>query len=310
MKNNILKHFILITAIASISFSCSYDDNNWDALFNHAPDPGADYYVQFDNNVLNGQLGVDENSNPINLKGTVEVKLMGMAQSEAVTATITADPSSTMTPDMYTLSATSVTIPAGKASATFDITTVAENMPQCEYVTLVLNLDAGEHTTASDPGKIASFTARKISPSPLANGLSDLAGVWGVDTSYTNGTYFNEQNFSATWDGTNLIASGLGQDFINNFWAETVVAGGTCNMTVTEDGTVTIPRQYIFTTVYSGVNYDYEIEGSGTWVSLCGEAPVMNLQYDIYYAGDTDGLAATYGGYLGAPYLGAKFVLL
>ena len=307
---NILKQFIMITAIASISFSCNYDDNNWDALFNHDPDPSATYYMQFDNNIIDKQLGVDANSDPVDITVTMEVKLLGLPQSEAITATISADASSTMTADMYTLSTTSVSIPAGKASATFSITTVAANMPQCEYVTLNLNLDAGDHTTASVPGKTASFTTRKISPSPLANGVADLAGVWGVDTSYTNGSYFNEQNFSATYDGTYLITSTLGQDFIKNFWAETVTSADAVQMTVTADGMVTIPRQHVFTTDYAGSPYDYEIEGSGTWVSLCGEAPVMNLQYDIYYEGDTDGLAATYAGYLGAPYLGAKFVLL
>jgi len=310
MKNNILKQLILITAIASVSFSCSYDDNNWDALFDHAPDTSADYYLQFDSNAIEGQLGVDENSNPIDVVANMEVKLLGLPQDAAVTATITPDPSSTMTPDMYTLSTTSVTIPAGKASAAFSITTVAANMPECEYVTLVLNLDAGEHTTASEPGKTATFKTRKISPSPLPNGLSDLAGTWGVGTSYTNGSYFNEQNFSATWDGTYLITSTLGQDFIKNFWAEDVTSADDVQITVKEDGTVTIPRQHVFTTVYAGSPYDYEIQGSGTWVSLCGEAPVMSLQYDIYYEGDTAGLADTYAGYLGAPYLGAKFVLL
>ena len=307
---NILKQLILLTVIASISISCSYDKNNWDQLFDNAVDPSATYYVQLSDNQISQQLGVDENSNPVNITVTMTVQLMGLPQDGAITATISADPSSTMTPDMYTLSTNTVTIPAGQASATFDITTVAANMPECEYVTLNLNLDAGGNTTESVPGSTATFTTRKISPSPLANGLADLAGVWGVTESYTNGTQFNEQNFSATWDGTNLIASGLGQDFIKNFWAETVIAGGDATMNVSTDGTVTIPRQYIFTTDYEGTSYDYEIEGSGSWVSLCGEPPVMKLQYDIYYAGDADGLASQYSGYLGAPYLGAAFTLL
>ena len=306
---NISRQLMMITAIASVSFSCNYDDSEWDALFNHDPDPSASYYMQFDNNVIAQQLGVDEDSNPIDITVTMEVKLLGLPQSEAITATISADASSTMSSNMYTLSTTSVTIPAGKASATFNITTNAANMPECEYVTLNLNLNAGDNTTASVPGKTASFTTRKISPSPLANGLSDLAGVWGVDDTYTNGTYFDEQNFTATWDGTYLITSTLGQDFIKNFWAEDVTSADAVQITVTADGMVTIPRQHVFTTVYAGAPYDYEIEGSGTWVSLCGEAPVMKLQYDIYYEGDTDGLADSYAGFLGAPYLGATFVL-
>ena len=306
---NIIKQFKVIAVGTLLVFSCTYDDSEWVKLTDHAPDPSAGYYVEFDNNVLDAQTGVDANDNPINVKSTILVKLMGLPQDEGITATITADAASTMTSDMYTLSTTSVTIPAGETSASIDFSTVAENMPECEAVTLILNLDAGDHTTPSNPGKKVNYKVRKISPSPLANGVADLAGSWGVVESYTNGVYFDEGSFSASWDGTYLIASGLGGEFIKNFWAETVVAGGDCNMTVTEDGTITIPRQYIFTTVYDGDNYDYEIEGSGSWVSLCGEAPVMKLQYDIYYVGDADGLAAIYAGYLGAPYLGAKFVL-
>lgn len=309
---NIIKQLMIITVGVLTIFSCEYDDNEFEKLTNHAPDPNAGFFVQFDNNVIDKQLTVDENSNAINITETMEVELLGMPQSEAITVTISADPSSTMTSDMYTLSTTSVIIPAGKASATFTITTVADNMPQCEFVTLKLNLSAGDNTTGSEPGKTASFRTRKISPSPLENGLSDLEGSWGIEQSYTNGDYYDEPSFNATWDGTNLIVPGFGQPMIVDFWGEPVVSGGTTTMTVSEDGTITIPRQYIFTTVYpppSGPNYDYEIEGSGSWVSLCGEPPVIKLKYDIYYPGDECGLACTYSSYFGASEFGGVYVL-
>jgi len=305
---NILKIITLIIATCFVTVSCDYDDTNYDMLIK-APDASDGYYLQFENNQLNTQVGRDTIGNPIEVKRTILVRIMGLPQTEDITATISHNAASTMSTDMYTLSTTSVTIPAGKTSASIDFSTISEKMPECEYVTLILDLNAGDNTTPSDNGTKVNFTIRKASPTPLENGLSDLAGSWGVDESFTNGDYFDEANFSATWDGTYLIASGLGQQMIANFWGEPVVAGGDINMTVTDDGTITIPRQYIYTTVYDGANYDYEIEGSGTWVSLCGEAPEMRLKYDIYYPGDAVGLAGSYAGYFGSDYFGGVFIL-
>jgi len=298
----------MIVVTLFVTASCEYDDSNYDML-TKAPDPNVGYYLQFENNTLNSQVGRDADGNPINVNRTILVTLMGLPQTEDITATISHNPASTMSTDMYTLSKTSVTIPAGKTSTSFDFSTIGAKMPECEYVNLILDLNAGDKTTPSDNGSKVNFRIRKISPSPLENGLSDLAGSWVINQSYTNGSYYDEANFSATWDGTNLNASGLGQAMIDSFWGEPVVAGGDFNMTVTENGTITIPRQYIFTTVYEGENYDYEIEGSGTWVSLCGEAPEMKIKYDIYYPGDADGLASSYASYFGASYFGGVFIL-
>jgi len=305
---NILKIITLIVATFFVTVSCDYDESNYDML-TKAPDASVGYYLQFENNYLNTQVGRDTIGNPIEVKSTILITLMGLPQTEDITGTISHNAASTMSTDMYTLSTTSFTIPAGKTSTSFDFSTIAEKMPECEYVNLILDLNAGDSTTPSDNGSKVDFTIRKISPSPLENGVADLAGSWGIDENFTNGDYFGEANFSTTWDGTNLISSGFGQQMIANFWGEPVVAGGTFNMTVTEDGTITIPRQYVFTTVYEGVNYDYEIEGSGTWVSLCGEAPEMSIQYDIYYPGDAVGLAESYAGYFGASYFGGIFIL-
>jgi len=62
-------------------------------------------------------------------------------------------------------------------------------------------------------------------------------------------------------------------------------------------GTVDIPRQYIFTTIYQGALSDYEIKGSGKWEN-CGSKPKLLITYDVYYVGDEKGLAATYAAYL------------
>jgi hypothetical protein len=138
---------------------------------------------------------------------------------------------------------------------------------------------------------------------PLANGLTDLVGSWSGD----DATYVS--NITTVVDGTNLKVSGMGDEFMADFWGEEVVSGGTFAMTVNANGTLDIPRQYIFTTTFDGDPYDYEIKGAGTWDN-CSTSPTFLITYDIYYPGDAKGLAATYASYLGnIPYLTADIVL-
>ncbi len=110
-------------------------------------------------------------------------------------------------------------------------------------------------------------------------------------------------------NGTKLAVTGIGKGFIEDFWGEAVTTGGTCLMTVNVNGTLDIPRQYIFTTDYKGDAYEYEIKGSGNWDN-CGGKPALLINYDIYYPGDAKGLAAQYPSYLGGKaYLTATITL-
>jgi len=137
----------------------------------------------------------------------------------------------------------------------------------------------------------------------LENGVSDMVGSWsGTDAYY-------ESIITMAVSGTDLAVTGISVGFIQDWWAETVTAGGTVTMIVNEDGTVEIERQYIYTTDYEGDPYRYEIEGEGTWDN-CGDSPSMIIDYDIYYEGDEAGLAETYSSYLGGiPYLTATIEL-
>jgi len=139
---------------------------------------------------------------------------------------------------------------------------------------------------------------------PLPGGTSDLVGSWsGTDAYY-------ESTITTALSGESALSvTGISVPFIEDWWAEAVTAGGTITMNVNIDGTVDIPRQYIYTTDYEGDPYDYEIEGSGTWDN-CGESPTLLITYDIYYAGDEVGLAETYAEYLNnIPYLTAEIAL-
>jgi hypothetical protein len=123
----------------------------------------------------------------------------------------------------------------------------------------------------------------------LTNGVKDLVGSWtGIDGEY-------DSQITTKVNGTKLAVSGMSAGLIADWWGETIVSGGTFNMTINEDGTLDIPRQSIYTTDYKGALSDYEIEGSGSWDN-CGAAPKLEVKYDIYYVGDAKGIGATYLG--------------
>ncbi len=138
---------------------------------------------------------------------------------------------------------------------------------------------------------------------PLPNGVNGLVGNWpGDDAGY-------ESIITAKVSGTKLEMTGFGEGFIADFWGEGVIAQGKVKVTINEDGTVDIPQQYVFTTEYDGDPYRYEIKGSGTWDN-CGASPALVIKYDIYYEGESKGLAETYSSYLdNIPYLTATISL-
>ncbi len=299
----IYKAILFFIAVGTMFISCDKSklEPNFDAL-TKSPDPNASYYVQFINAQQSFETGVSLDGGLVNVNTTIGVVLMGMPQSQDITVNLAIDPSSTITSDMYTLSATSITIPAGKTSGSVDLSTIADKMPVGQTLKLVVNIDAGEHNSPNSNGTVLKYDLKRIEFCPLVNGSNDLVGSWsGEDAFYSS-------IITTVANGDNLDATGISDGFIYNWWGETVVAGGTCTLTIYGNGVIDIPRQYIYTTVYDGANYDYEIEGTGKWEN-CGATPHMILTYDIYYAGDAKGLAATYSSYLGASVLTADVTL-
>ena len=138
---------------------------------------------------------------------------------------------------------------------------------------------------------------------PMDNFPDGLVGKWtGTDAFYSA----NDVEIVVK-AGDTLTVSGLSVGFMTKWWGENIVSGGSFSMIVNADGTVTIPRQYIYTTDYK--SSVYEIKGAGKWHN-CGATPTLSLIYDIYYKGDAKGLAATYSPkYLPTPYLSAELTL-
>ncbi|MEO9571340.1 MAG: DUF1735 domain-containing protein [Polaribacter sp.] len=312
---NIIKKITLIIAIFTLAISCTETEDNFEALTSKLDlNAASKYYVQFTNAAQTSETGVALTGDLVEIETTVAVTLMGAPKNEDISVDFALDPSSTLSSDMFTLSANSITIPAGETSGSVDFSTIAENMPVGETVNFILNLDAGENNSPNSNGTVLNYTLKRIEFCPLTNGSVDFEGSWSVTTDVNTGStgnpaWFTEVNFTTVANGTDkLDVSGLGESFIAGFWGEPVVSGGTFTMDIAPNGVVTIPRQYIYTTTYSGTNYDYEIEGTGTWTN-CGDKPTLTIAYDIYYPGASEGLAQTYASYLNGPSLGGTFTL-
>lgn len=298
----IFKILFVFLAAGALFTSCEEIETGFDAITKDV-DPSAGYYLQFIKASQSFDTGVTEEGDLVEVVKPISVVIMGMPQSSPITVNLDVDPSSTMTSSMYTLSATSITIPAGQTSGSVTVTTKAAEMPVDVPLKLVLTLDAGANNSPSATGTKLTYTFKRFPYCPLENGLADLVGTWtGSDAYYGTG-------FTSVVEGTKLKVSGMAEAFMNDWWGEPKVAGGSFLMTVNGNGTIDIPRQYIFTTVYAGVDYDYEVIGTGKWEN-CGATPKLTITYDIYYAGDTDGLAKTYATYLNnIPYLTAVVTL-
>jgi len=292
---NIFKFFLALSITGIFLFSCEKKEVGFDALTSD-PDPSATYYVQFLDAAKTMETGVTETGSLVDATSTIAVSLMGAPQKDAITVNLTPDASNTLTSSMYSLSATSITIPAGKTSGSVNFSTIAAKMPVGQTVKFALNLSAGEHNSPSATGTKLTYNLKRINFCPLENGAANLVGSWsGNDGAGADGTFPSQ--ITTVLKGTELTVSGMNVGFINNFWGEEITDGGSFTMTVKGNGTVEIPRQYIFTTIYKGAYSDYEIAGSGKWEN-CGSKPKLLITYDVYYVGDEKGLAATYSAYL------------
>ncbi|SHI89233.1 hypothetical protein SAMN04487911_10761 [Arenibacter nanhaiticus] len=302
MKNKII-YSVLLLVTALFAVSCEYDETEFAKLTDNAPDPNATYYVQFKDASKNLESGVAESGDLVDIETSIIVALLGLPQSEAVTVNLTVDPSTTIEPNMYELSSSTVTIPAGSTGASVSFKTNTSEMPVGEPLKLVLNVDAGANTATA--GTLLTYNLLRIAFCPLENGTEDLAGAYS-STIDLNG--YGDAITTVASDG-DLMISGLGVSFINGFWGEAVIEGGTINAKVAANGVVTIPRQYIYTTEYEGDPYDYEIAGTGKWTN-CDAKPTLVIDYDIYYVGEDTGLAAQYfPTYLASATLGGTFTM-
>ncbi|HQM70628.1 MAG TPA: hypothetical protein PK521_15075 [Bacteroidales bacterium] len=127
----------------------------------------------------------------------------------------------------------------------------------------------------------ATYTLTSNPSAKWSAEVSDLVGNW---TGTDNWAYPNE--VETTVSGENLMIYGMGFEWMVDWWGETVVRGNPVPVVFdwTTLGGVEIEDQYYITTNYKGVEYPYNIVGSGR-LNLCGSTPVLTLEYDLIQDG-------------------------
>jgi hypothetical protein len=134
----------------------------------------------------------------------------------------------------------------------------------------------------------------KVRVNPFcALATSGFVGTWtGTDGQGADYTY--SSTVTATLSGEQILLDGVNVGFMSDFWAENIVTGGTCLITINDDGTVLLSEQYFCDTDYSD---GYKIKGTGTWDN-CGAKPTLKINYDIWYPDSNYWIAAHYKSYL------------
>ncbi len=83
----------------------------------------------------------------------------------------------------------------------------------------------------------------------------------GYDVKDKDGEYASHIESKVDCDGNYFL--GINKEWMEGFWGETITKKANVYYTIDAAGKITIPSQYIFTTLFSGVNYDYTISGTG-----------------------------------------------
>lgn len=105
--------------------------------------------------------------------------------------------------------------------------------------------------------------------------------------------------------GTDLTIEGLCNEWMEDYWGETVTEQVPVIITLDNEGNFVIEEQYLMTTDWNGSPYVYNIIGEGTY-SLCDYS--LSIVYELYNVTDDYNVAETYmGAYFTADIaLGAK----
>lgn len=148
-----------------------------------------------------------------------------------------------------------------------------------------------------------SYTIEEVGQSSFET--HTWSGVDGYD-SYAPEGWDSKITTSTDCEGTFIL--GLNAEWILNVWSEEVQTEGNVYYTIDGAGNITIPSQYVFTTLYSGSLYDYTVSGTGTYDDS-GEKPVMHLEYVLDQDGFDVGAYWNGEGEMDTPYFVADIVM-
>ena len=140
---NILKYILIFVIGGMVVSSCEKMDTNFDTMTNDYDKNNTTYYIQYLNATQSFETAIDDVGEPSDIVTTVGVALLGAPQSSDISVELILDGSSTIPSDAYSLSATSITIPAGQTSGSVTLTVLADKMTENAIVDLVMNMNAG-----------------------------------------------------------------------------------------------------------------------------------------------------------------------
>lgn len=131
----------------------------------------------------------------------------------------------------------------------------------------------------------------------------------GTNYTFEDVSINNFTNQQTSWSGTDagfdsevttgvdcggMVIAGLNAGWILDFWGEEITDAGVVHYTVDATGAVTIPEQFLFTTLYSGdVQPDYYIEGTGTYDAAAG---TLDIAYKLWQPDFANDLSGDFGG--------------
>lgn len=173
----------------------------------------------------------------------------------------------------YTIPETTTTIKAGETNGSFKIDLKKD---------IVFEGDEIIDVSISSSGGVASSGTYKVTIKDDDcdfNWLGALAG-YDVDVDKDGGKFTAAVTIAKV--GTSYTINGLNVAFMQGYWGETVIRSNPVTFTVDDGGAITIAKQAIFTTLYAGDEYPYEIIGSGQ-VNTCDANVTIN--YDVITGG-------------------------
>lgn len=274
---NILRTIFIFVVGALILVSCEKKETNFAAMTKDWDPNNTTYYLQFVKATQTLVTAIDySDGSLIDISTTIGVALIGNPLSTAITIPISVDAASTISSDMYTLSSTSITIPAGKSSGSITITSVTENMPIDVPLTFIVKLGSSNDAPT---GTTLTYTMKRFKY--CYTDLEALAGSYAGTDSDGYAT-----NVSTKYENGVLYVNGIGEGWMVFYWGEPILERAWLPMVVDQvSGEFTIAKAYAMTTTWAGAPYRYEVSGSGVFDACKG---LMTVTANIYYEGDAD----------------------
>ncbi len=276
MKKIIRIAFIMLFGLAFL-VSCDKETNFADLTDDWKPG-GTEYYLQFIDAAQSFETGVTDLGGFIDITTPISVALLGSPQSTDINIDLVVDDSTTIEPQMYEMSASSITIPAGQTSGSFVLTAYADEMPVDEWLDLVLVIDAGDKN--APVGDTLKYKLKRIAFCPLLDD-SELAGDWTGSDDWDNPTQV------VTWvDGgtSDFMINGLNVGWMEGWWGEVITDQVPLVMILYPNGSLEIVEQYYITSTWNGAPQPtYNLSATGKWDNCKKE---MVIDYVLHQGGE------------------------